>query len=415
MNGNAFNLCVLFLVASLSAQVHAQQFDMLLKNGHVIDPKSSVSDVRDIGITDGRVVEVGVNLAPDRADQVIDATGLYVTPGLIDIHAHVFHGTEEDAYLSNSYLSLPPDGFTFRSGVTTVVDVGGAGWRNFRQFKTQVIDRARTRVLSFINIVGSGMKGGAIEQDLADMDPKLTAQTAHRYREYVVGVKVAHYEGEEWDAVDRAVEAGRQAGIPVMVDFGRAEPPLPIEELFFDHLRPGDIYTHAYANVSSREPIVDEHGVLRSFVLPAQERGIIFDVGHGGGSFLYSQAVPATKQGLWPNTISTDLHTGSMNAGMKSQSNVMSKFLNLGMPLEEVIRAATWAAAQAIQRPDLGHLDAGAVADITVLRVREGAFGFVDAGGNRMAGTQKLETELVIREGAVVWDLNGISMPVWDQ
>jgi len=407
---------LLFSVATLSLQqAPAQQLDLLIKNGHVIDLKNDISEVLDVGVVGGRIVEVGSDISSERADLVVDAAGLYVTPGLIDIHVHVFHGTEEDAYLSNSYTSLPPDGFTFRSGVTTVVDVGGAGWRNFRQFKVQTIDRAKTRVLSFLNIVGAGMKGGAFEQDLADMDAKLTAQTIRQYREYVVGVKVAHYAGRDWTPVDRAVEAGRQAEVPVMVDFGRASPPLSIEALFFEHLRPGDIYTHAYAHVSAREPIVDEQGTLRPFVLPAQERGIVFDVGHGGGSFLFQQAVPATRQGLWPNTISTDLHTGSMNGGMKSLINVMSKFLNLGMPLEEVVSTTTWQAAQTIQRTDLGHLDVGGVADIAVFRLLEGDYGFIDTGGNRMKGTLKLETELTIRDGAIVWDLNGISSPDWDQ
>ena len=258
------------------------------------------------------------------------------------------------------------------------------------------------------------MKGGAVEQNLADMDAKLTAQTAQRYREHVVGVKVAHYMGHDWTPVDRAVEAGRQAEIPVMVDFGGAEPALSIEELFFQHLRPGDIFTHTYAHVNGRQPVVDAQGRLHPFMLAAQERGIVFDVGHGGGSFLFQQAVPATKQGLWPNTISTDLHTGSMNGGMKSLSNVMSKFLNLGMSLEDVIQATTWRSAQAIHRADLGHLDVGGVADIAVFSIQEGAYGYIDSGGNRMNGTHKLETELTIREGAVVWDLNGLSRPAWD-
>lgn len=409
------NLFFIILLTGLTSFSSAQSLEVLIKNGHVIDPKNNINEVLDVGVVDGKIAEIGADIPSSRAALVIDASGLYVAPGLIDIHAHVFHGTEEDAYLSNSYTSLPPDGFTFRSGVTTVVDVGGAGWRNFRQFKVQTIDRSRTRVLAFLNIVGAGMKGGAFEQDLTDMDAKLTAQTARQYSDHVVGVKVAHYAGPDWTPVDRAVEAGRQAEIPVMVDFGRSEPPLSIEELFFDHLRPGDIYTHAYAHVSAREPVVDAQGNLRSFVLPAQERGIIFDVGHGGGSFLFQQAVPATKQGLWPNTISTDLHTGSMNAGMKSLSNVMSKFLNLGMPVSAVIDASTWQSALAIQRPDLGHLDIGGVADLVIFNLLEGEFGFVDAGGNRMAGRQKIEIELTLREGTVVWDLNGISKPAWDQ
>ncbi len=389
----------------------AQDLDLLIKNGHVIDPKNGIDEVMDVGVAEGKIAVVARDVDAARATTLVDAAGLYVTPGLIDMHVHVFHGTEEDAYISNSYTSVPPDAFTFRSGVTTSVDVGSAGWRNIRDFIEQTVNHSDTRVLAFLNIVGAGMKGGVTEQNLADMDPKLTAMTAHKYQDVVVGVKLAHYDGHDWQATDRAVEAGRQASVPVMIDFGSADPPLSIEELFFDHLRPGDIFTHAYANLNGRESVVDADGSFRTFVLDAQERGIVFDVGHGGGSFFYSAAVPGTKAGFWPNTISTDLHTGSMNAGMKDLTNVMSKFLALGMPLADVIRATTWTPAEVIRRMELGHLDVGAEADVAVLRLREGDFGFVDVRGFRMDGTRKLEAELTVRAGDVVWDLNGISRP----
>lgn len=405
----------ILLLLSLSLSARAQPLDLLLKGGHVIDPKNGISGTMDVGIADGKIAVVAPDVDADRAGTVVDAAGLYVTPGLIDLHVHVFFGTEPDAYLSNSYSSVPPDGFTFRSGVTTVVDAGGAGWRNFKQFNEQTIAHSRTRVLAFINIVGAGMKGGPIEQNVQDMDPKMTALVARRHAGVIVGVKLAHYRGPEWEPVDRAVEAGKQAGIPVMVDFGGADPPLSLKELLLDHLRPGDIFTHTYAHVGGRMPVVDEAGTVRPFVFTAQQRGLVFDVGHGGGSFLFRQAVPATKQGFWPNTISTDLHTGSMNSGMKTLANVMSKFLNLGMSLDDVILRATWKPAQYVQRPDLGHLDVGAVADVAVFNLRSGDFGFIDTGGGRMPGSQKLEAELTIRAGTVVWDLNGRSRPVWKE
>jgi len=407
---NKIILILLFIAFSFSA--FSQTYDMLLKGGHVIDPKNQVDAVMDVAIKGNQVALVAENIPESEAENVVDVSGFYVSPGLLDIHSHNFHGTEPDAYLSNSFTALPPDGFSFRSGVTTIVDVGGAGWKNFKTFKEQTIDRSKTRVLAFLNIVGSGMKGGAIEQNINDMDPKMTAMVARQHDE-IVGVKVAHYSGPEWEPVDRAVQAGEMAGIPVMVDFGGNIPPLSLESLLMEHLRPGDILTHAFAHVPGREPIVNERGEVKPFVWEAQKRGIIFDVGHGGGSFLFRQAVPALKSGFKPNTISTDLHTGSMNGGMKDITNVMSKFLNMGMSMQEIIMATTWKSAQVINREDLGNLDKGSVADITVLNVREGDFGFIDTQGYRLDGNQKIECELTIRDGKVAWDLNGITRPYW--
>lgn len=369
----------------------------------------------DVAIAAGKIAQVAADITPSPGTRVVDATGLYVVPGLIDMHAHVFFGTEKDAYLSNADTAVQPDSHSFRSGQTTMVDVGGAGWRNFSQFKEQVIDRSRTRVLSFINIVGSGMKGGPVEQNLADMDARLTAMRIRQHPGVIVGIKVAHYRGPEWDPVTRAVEAGRETDVPVMIDFGGHEPPLALDDLLLKHLRPGDILTHMYADVRGRIPVVDELGQVRPYVRDARRRGVIFDVGHGGGSFLFRQAVPAMKAGFHPDVISTDLHAGSMNSGMKDILNTMSKFLNMGMPLQEVIRSNTARAADVIKRPDLGHLGAGAEADIAVLNLRRGRFGFIDTGGGLLIGDQKLECELTVKGGQVVWDLNGISRPPWTE
>jgi dihydroorotase len=407
----AVSLCC--LLGSIAAVGQSRKYDLLIRGGHVIDPKNGIDRISDVAIADGKIAQVAADIPAADAATVVDARGLYVTPGLIDMHVHVFFGTEPNADYSNGFNALPPDGFTLRVGVTTVVDVGGAGWRNFIQFKEQVIDRARTRVLALLNIVGSGMKGGPVEQNLADMDPKLTAMRARQFRDLVVGVKLAHYSGHDWTPTDRAVEAGRLADIPVMVDFGSADPVLPLSELLLKHFRPGDIFTHMYAHVGGRQPIVGPNGKLEPFAAEARKRGIIFDVGHGGGSFLWRQAVPATEQGFWPDTISTDLHIGSMNAGMKDQLNVMSKILNLGSPLKEVIRQSTSEPARVIKREALGNLSVGAVADVAVLRLREGQFGFVDSGGNRRNGTQKLECEMTVRAGRVVYDLNGLAAPDW--
>lgn len=393
----------------------APEFDLLIKGGHVVDPRNGIDGIMDVAVSGGKIVAVSANVARARAREVADASGLYVTPGLIDIHAHVFWGTEDNAAYSSGYSAVPPDGHSFRSGQTTLVDAGGAGWRNFPQFKAQVIDRSRTRVLSFLNIVGSGMKGGPVEQNLADMDARLTAMRVRQHEGLIVGIKVAHYAGPEWDPVTRAVAAGTEAGVPVMIDFGGHAPPLSLEDLLLEHLRRGDILTHTYAHVRNRIPVVGEDDRVRPYVLEARRKGVIFDVGHGGGSFLFRQAVPAMAQGFHPDVISTDLHTGSMNGGMKDILNVMSKFLNMGMSLQDVVKANTSRAADVIKRTDLGHLGVGAEADIAVLGVRRGTFGFVDTGGDRMAGDRKLECELTVKAGQVVWDLNGLTRPLWTE
>ena len=385
----------------------AQTIDLLIRNGHVIDPRNNIDGVMDVAIHENKIVQVGRNLRQE-AKKVIDASGLYVTPGLIDLHGHHFWGTQPDSYLANSFTALPPDGFTFRAGVTTAVDAGGPGWRNFNIYKQNVIERSRTRVLVFLNIVGAGMSGGANEQNVADMDPKLAAMTARANKQYIVGFKLAHYSGHEWEPTERVVEAGNIVKLPVMIDFGGAEPPLPLKTLFMEKLRPGDIFTHCYAGVSGREKVVSE-GKLQPWALEAQKRGIIFDVGHGGGSFLFEQAIPAIKQGLKPNTISTDLHTGSMNGGMKDMLNVVSKLMNCGLSLQEVIRASTWTPAQVINRTDLGHISPGAPADIAIFSLEKGRFGFIDVSGKKITGDRKLTCELTLREGRVVWDLNGLA------
>ncbi|MFO7825228.1 MAG: amidohydrolase/deacetylase family metallohydrolase [Cyclobacterium sp.] len=408
---------LLLLICGSAFPLTAQEYDILIKGGHLMDPKNNIDEPMDIAIKDGQVALVQKTIPSDLAAQVIDAGGLYVCPGLVDIHTHNFYGLDPYGQYSNGYNSLHPDGFTFPYGVTTVVDTGGAGWRNFRQFKEQVIDRVQTRVLAMLNIVGHGMKGSPYEQNLNDMDPKMTAMVARQFPDHIVGIKVAHYSGHQWEQIDRLVEAGEMGNIPVMVDFGGANPPLSLETLFMEKLRPGDIYTHIFGGGGfGREAIVDLGGNLRPFVKAAQERGIVYDVGHGGSSFAFKHAIPAMEQGLRPNTISTDSHLSSIMSGMKNMNNVMSKFLNMGMNLNEVITASTWTPAQVINRAELGHLSPGAEADIAILNVLEGNFGFTEkTGEGKMMGKYKLENELTMKAGRVVWDLNGLTATLWDE
>jgi dihydroorotase len=405
-------LILLFVCGFFGAEAQ-QPYAILIRNGCVLDSRSRLHDTLDIAVADGRIVKMEKHIDPAQAVQVVDARGLYVVPGLIDLHTHVFYGIDPSRAYCGGTEGVVPDGVSFRSGITTMVDAGSSGWRDFPVFKKQVIDNSRTRVLAFVNIVGSGMRGSAYEQDTKDMDGKLTAQVARQYKDYIVGVKVAHYVGPEWTPVDEAVKAGQLAGIPVMVDFGSSTPPLSINELFFKHLRPGDIFTHCFGQLKSREAIVDVGTkVLKPFVREAQQRGTVFDVGFGEISCSFSQAIPALKSGFYPNSISTDIHVRNINGAMKDLLNTLSKFLALGMPLDSVIAAATWNPAREIRHEDLGHLSVGGPADIAILGVEQGRFGFFDYTGYRIEGRAKLECEMTIRDGKIVYDLNGIASPV---
>src|SRR5262245_8848730 len=396
----------IILLLLSAALIHSQEYDLLLKGGHVIDPKNKISGLRDVAIKDGRIAAVAAGIPAAKAAKTVNVAGLYVTPGLVDLHVHVYAGTGT-AYTGPS--SVRPDDHTFRSGVTTVVDAGSSGWRNFEDFKNLIIDNARTRVLALLNIVGAGM-AGTPEQNLQDMDPAKAAEMAGKHKDIIVGFKTAHYAGPEWTPVENAVKAGTLTSLPIMVDFGQFRPERPFEDLVTKKLRPGDMYTHMFL---SSVPMLDNAGHLRPFLAEARKRGVLFDVGHGGGSFLFRQAVPAIKQGFVPDSISTDLHIGSMNGAMTTMLTTLSKFINMGMTLDDVILRATWNPARQIRREELGHLSIGAPADVAVLRLAKGAFGFTDVNGARMQGTQKLEGELTISDGKVVWDLNGITRSDW--
>jgi dihydroorotase len=389
----------------LSNPTHAQEIDLLLKNGHVIDPANNIDAELDIAISDGRILRVAPEIATDKALKVVDVTGMIVCPGLIDLHTHVFVGDKPDTF-ADGILSLSPDDFTFRSGITTVVDAGTSGWRNFPVFKEQVIDRSKTRILAFLNIAGAGMGEKAAQEDITDMDPVKTSEAIGKYRDVIVGVKIGHYEGSQWLPFDNAVAAAKRSNVPVFVECHL--PQYSLEDQL-NRMRAGDIITHSFEKVSERMSVIDEQGNVRNFVKEAQKKGILFDVGHGGAGFWFSQAIPALKQGLAPNSFGTDLHRFSMNAGMKDMLNVMSKYLSMGMTKEDIIMRATSAPAKSIKRADLGQIKEGSVADVAVLSLRNGNFGFVDAGGNKIEGDQKFEAELTIRAGKIVWDLNGLS------
>ncbi len=398
------SLLFLAAIALLPAQA---PYSLLIKGGHVIDPKNGRSAKLDVAIDGRRIAKVAADIPASQAARVANAEGMYVVPGLIDIHAHVYTGTGVKALTGDS--SVYPDGFSFRSGVTTQVDAGSSGWRNFEDFRQRIIDRSQTRVLAFINIVGNGMSPSG-EDDNAEMQPAQAAAVAKKHKDVVVGFKTAHYAGEGWPSVDGALAAAKATDLPIMVDFGYMTLDRSLRTLLGDKMRAGDIYTHCY---SGHRGELGEDGKVNPAFVAGRKRGVIFDVGHGGGSFYWNIASPLTEQGFWPDSISTDLHTGSMNAGMKDMTNVMSKLLTLGATLDAVIKMSTWNPAKQIKRHDLGHLDEGAEADITVLKLEQGRFGYIDSAGASRTGEKKLTAELTIRAGRVMWDLNGRAAADW--
>jgi dihydroorotase len=396
-------LSILLLAITICGS--SQQYDLLIKNGHVIDPKNNINAVKDIAVANGKIAKVGDNISATETKKVIDATGLYVVPGLIDMHTHVFVGSKANAF-ADGVNSVVADDFSFRSGVTTVVDAGTSGWQNFSLFKEQVIDRTQTRILAFLNIYGQGLSTGQAVDNTSDINIDSAVSTVQHYKDIIVGLRIGHYDGSNWTAFNSAVEAATKTNTPLFVECHL--PKFSLQDQL-NKMRSGDIITHSYEQISERMPVVDSTGKLESFVLDAQKRGVLFDVGHGGAGFWFSQAVPAFQQGLAPNTFGTDMHRFSVNAGMKSMLNVMSKYMAIGMSFEDVVLRATWNAAKAIHHEELGNLSEGTVADIAVLSLLNGKFGFVDAGGYRLDGNKKLEAELTVRAGKIVWDLNGLS------
>ncbi len=386
------------------------QYDLLLKYGRLIDPKNGIDAPRDVAISDGKIAQVAQDIPSAQAAQSIDVAGLIVSPGLIDMHVHVYHTREPET------LSVIADHHCFRSGVTTVVDTGTAGAKHFLHFKRTVIDRAKTRIYAYINIVKSGMVG-PFEQDIAEMDPELAASIVLAYPENCVGIKTAHYWVSQpfdeahppWTAVDRALEASAICEKPLMIDFWH-RPGRTYQELL-RKMQPGDIHTHVYAQ---QFPILNEKNEPADFMFEARERGIIFDLGHGAGSFWFRQAIPAFQGGFGPDSISTDLHIGNVNGVVHDMLTTMSKLLCMGMPLDEVIYRSTVTPAQEIGHPELGHLSVGAEADIAILKQREGEFGYVDCGQARMNGSRKLSCEMTLRAGELVYDVNGRAAPAWE-
>jgi dihydroorotase len=399
-------------LAPFAALAQQHDYDLILKGGHVIDPKNGVDGLRDVAIKDGRIAKIAVNIPAASAIKTVNVTGLYVTPGLIDIHTHVYWGNEHNSYGDGDW-DVQPDSFTFRNGITTIVDAGSSGWRTFPDFKKRIIDTSNTRVLAMLNILGTGMRPNELESDLGDMDGKLTGEMALKYPGVIVGVKSAHFTGPEWTPYEQAVLAGNIANIPVMIDFGTRRIERPLSQLLEEKLRPGDIYTHMYCGRRGEQD--SKTGLAGKGMWEGRARGVYFDVGHGQSCFYFSVAVPLIKAGFVPDSISTDMHTFSENAGMKDLLTTADKFIAMGLTLNQVIADMTSHPAHEIKQEQLGSIGVGNIADIAVLRIDHGDYGFTDGGGEMMKGHTRLVCELTVKDGKFVYDLNALTADPWDQ
>ena len=377
-------------------------YDLLIKGGHVIDAANDIDAQMDLAIAGRVVAAVEPEIPECHARRVVDASGMYVIPGLIDIHAHTtgFSG------------AMFPEEMCFPYGVTTMVDCGGSGWRTFDQFNNDVIKKSKVRVFALLNIVGQGMEGD-VEQDINDMDAEATAAKIRQRSDIIVGVKVAHYQGRGWESIDRGVEAARLSDSFCLVD-QNAKPTRPFDEML-KRLRPGDGVTHCFGY---GKPMIGNDGKVKPHYIEARARGVKFDVGHGNNSFSFSMAVPAIEQGFPPDTISTDMHRISLHTSRAPMTEVMSKFLAMGMPIAEVIARSTWEPAKWINHTELGTLTPGALADIAVLEFQDRPAGLSDSGptGYRiMKAEGRLITQLTIKDGAVQFDYDGLAKDDWSE
>jgi dihydroorotase len=401
-------LAATLLAGAITA--HAQQYDLVLRNGQVLDPKNNVAAKLDVAVRDGKIAAIEPTIPASAGKQSVDISGLYLTPGLVDIHVHVFTGLRHNAW-GNGDLSVPADVMAIPNGVTTVADAGSSGWRAFHEFRRRIIHYSRTRIFAFLNIVGSGMVNtdDVAEQNEHDMDLDALSKTIEENRDIIVGIKTAHWQQPNFISVQKAVEAGKRNHLPVMVDFGWFDNK-SYEQMISSILRPGDISTHVFRMPA---PLLTAEGKPAPYMLEARKRGIKFDVGHGGGSFTFALAEPMVKNGFFPDSISTDLHVDSATGVMLNLPNVMSKMLALGIPLAEVIRESTTNPASEIGHPELGQIAVGSVADIAVLRVEQGKFGYADLAGGKVDGSERIVPEMTIRAGRIVFDLNARTAVPW--
>lgn len=369
-------------------------YDLILKGGHVIDPSQKLDGIADVAFTGGKVAAVGKNLAAGPATEVRDVSGYIVSPGLIDLHTHVYWG--------GTSLGIDAEEFCRTSGVTTAIDTGSAGPGNFLGFRKHVIERSEVRILAYLHVSFAGIYAFSNtimygeSQDMKLMAPRDAVEVYEKNRDVLVGIKVRvglHASGDQGTSpLNVALQVADELGVPLMCHIDH---PPPSYEAVLDMLRPGDVLTHAFRPFPN-SPCTAQ-GKVKPEVVAARKKGVLFDIGHGKGSFAFKTARAMLANGFYPDTISSDVHTLCINGPAYDQVTTMSKFLCLGMPLAEVIKESTVNAAMALKRPELGSLKPGSAGDATILSVKEGKFDYEDVLGEHMTGDKK-----IVAEGTVV-------------
>jgi len=370
--------------------------NLILRGGRVIDPSQKIDAVMDVAFADGKVAALGSNLEKNAGSEIRDVSGHIVTPGLIDLHTHVYWG--------GTSLGIDAEEFCRTSGVTTAVDTGSAGPGNFHGFRKHVIELSEVRILAYLHVSFAGIYAFSNRimvgesEEIRLMAPLEAVEVADKNRDVIVGIKVRvgqHASGTQGvHALDIALQVADETGMPLMAHIDH---PPPSYEHVISRLRPGDVLTHAFRPFPNSPATAQ--GTVKQEVIAARKRGVLFDIGHGKGSFAFKTARAMLANGFEPDTISSDVHTLCINGPAFDQVTTLSKFLCLGMPLERVIAASTVNAAMALKRPELGSLKAGSVGDATVLSIKEGKFDYVDVTGEHLTGDRRILSQGVVIAG----------------
>ena len=370
--------------------------DLILRGGRVIDPSQTIDGVMDVGFANGKSAGVAKSLKAGPATEIRDVSGHIVTPGLIDLHTHVYWG--------GTSLGVDADAYGRSSGVTTSIDTGSAGPGNFAGFRRHVIERSETRILAYLHVSFAGIFGFSKtimvgeSENVRLMAPTEAAEVAAANRDVIIGIKVRvgrHSSGDQGAApLEMALQVADEVGLPLMAHIDH--PPPSYEEVI-NMLRPGDVLTHAFRPFPNAP--CTAQGTVKPAVLAARKRGVLFDIGHGGGSFAFKTARAMLANGFYPDTISSDVHALCIDGPAFDQVTTMSKFLCMGMPLGEVIKQSTVNAAMALRRPELGSLKAGCVGDATILSVKDGSFDYVDVTDEHLTGQKRIVADGVVLNG----------------